>query len=166
MKQAAIIIVLIVTQSLHWGDKPPEKSVIRLDDLNKKFEVQGRLGIPLKTVVTITGRWQENDDEGLKVHEAGFATKPDGPWLKIHEIDGNPCEPILFRGDFVRPYELGDRKEKSGTWTARAFEVIDMEKTTSIAYKEVHSEKQLLAGAHLPRETYEPLLLYYRVSVK
>ena len=71
-------------------DRMPKRTIITAADLNTRFQVQGSLGVPLGTVVTIVGEVED----GRKV---------DGSprFLRVTSVSGRPLfQPVML------PYQL------------------------------------------------------------
>jgi hypothetical protein len=122
---SAILCLSIIPAFLIADGKRPRQS-LNVTDLGTDFELIGRLGRPLGTMMTIKGTWGYRDQSKgpMKIHDLLFS---------ITEIDGIPCKhPLIL--DVWSVHVIDKQKkslippqEKHGdldgvTWELRAYE--------------------------------------------
>ncbi|MFL5331388.1 MAG: hypothetical protein ACJ8C4_21070 [Gemmataceae bacterium] len=96
--QALLVVVAVIATmavSNHKGvafDDSPTKTVIRAKDIGRGVEIIGRLGVPLRQTVSVTGAWVE-----LKFTRP--QAKPDSPLrFRVESINGQRLnQPVDFR---------------------------------------------------------------------
>lgn len=100
------------------GDQPKRPITIRADEIGRSVSVLGKLGSPLRSVVSVSGIWVELTE--------GPAKPGSSLWFRVVEVGGKRLDkPIEFRGlDLEVLDKDGKAMEpaKGEQWELRAYE--------------------------------------------
>lgn len=127
-QSSTIGALLIAAAAWSWsalggsGEEQPKARTISADDLSSgKIVVIGRLGLPLRQMMTIRGTWdypEQVPGRVLKIHELRF---------RVSHVDGKKlAKPLDFDKDLVQVTKIGDRNSlqpsQGEEWEFRGFE--------------------------------------------
>jgi hypothetical protein len=100
------------------GDEPKPPTTIRADEVGRSVSVLGKLGFPLRSVVSVSGIWVELTE--------GPSKPGSSLWFRVVEVSGKQLDkPVEFRGlDLEVLGKNGKAVEpaKGEQWELRAYE--------------------------------------------
>lgn len=100
------------------GDEPKPPAAIRADEIGRSVNVLGKLGSPLRSVVSVSGVWVELTE--------GPAKPGSSLWFRVVEVGGKRLDkPVEFRVLDVEVLEKGGKAiepAKGEQWELRAYE--------------------------------------------